>query len=296
MRETEGPHTTIYALLGFMILLWSANFIFVKLLVLRMPVLMVACIRTSFAGLLMTPVFLWDLRRGAKPVTWDEVPKLATMGVAGMMLNQLLFTLGVARTSVAHAAVLMALTPLVVLLFVSARGHEKFSYVRLAGVLIALGGVCVLQISSSGSAGATYLGDLLVFGAGLAWSFYTVMSKNLTKTRDAVSVTALSYMISAIGLAPVTIWQTTEHGFGAVTPALWAALIYMAVFPSVVGALIYYYALIHMPASRVTAFLYLQPVLATLLAIPVLGEHVTGALIGGGAMVLAGVSLTERSA
>jgi drug/metabolite transporter (DMT)-like permease len=68
----------------------------------------------------------------------------------------------------------------------------------------------------------------------------------------------------------------------------------MAVLPSVVGSLIYYYALVYMPASRVTAFLYLQPVLATLLAIPVLGEHLTGALIGGGVMVLAGVSLTER--
>ena len=279
-----------------MILLWSANFIFVKMVVMRMPVVLVACIRTTFAGILMTPVFLWDLRRGAKPVTWDEVPKLVTMGIIGMCFNQLLFTLGVARTSVAHAAVLMALTPLMVLLFVSFRGHEKFSIVRLAGVVVALGGVCVLQMTSSKSAGASYLGDMLVFGAGIAWAIYTVMSKQLTKTRDAVSVTALSYMIAAVGLAPVTIWQASEHGFGAVTPTLWAVLLYMAVLPSMIGALIYYYALIYMPASRVTAFLYLQPVLATLLAIPVLGEHVSGALIGGGAMVIAGVSLTERGA
>ena len=122
------------------------------------------------------------------------------------------------------------------------------------------------------------------------------MSKQLTRTRDAVSVTALSYMIAAVGLAPVSIWQVSQNGFGAVSPTLWAVLIYMAVLPSVVGSLIYYYALTHMPASRVTAFLYLQPLLATLLAIPVLGEHVTGALVGGGAMVIAGVSLTERRA
>ena len=279
-----------------MILLWSANFIFVKVVTMHMPVLLVACIRTSFAGLLMTPVFLWDLRRGAKPVTWDEVPKLVTMGIVGMGLNQLLFTLGVSRTSVAHAAVLMALVPLTVLVFVSARGHEKFSYRRLIGVLIALSGVCVLQVSSSRGGGASHMGDLLVFGSGLAWAFYTVMSKKLTKTRDAVSVTALSYMIAAIGLAPITVWQASSQGLGLVTPTLWGVLLYMAVFPSVLGALIYYYALVYMPASRVTAFLYLQPVLATLLAIPVLGEHVTGALIGGGAMVLTGVSLTEHSA
>ena len=294
MKDGESRHALIYALLGFMILLWSANFIFVKIVVQRMPVLMVACIRTTFAGLLMAPVFLWDLRRGAKPVSWDEVPRLLAMGVVGLALNQIFFTLGVSRTSIAHAAVLMALTPLVVLLFVSLRGHEKLSIVRLAGVFIALGGVCLLQVTSSRSAGASIIGDLFVFAAGLSWAFYTVMSKQLTRTRDAVSVTALSYMIAAVGLAPVSIWQISQNGFGAVSPTLWAVLIYMAVLPSVVGSLIYYYALTHMPASRVTAFLYLQPLLATLLAIPVLGEHVTAALVGGGAMVLAGVSLTKR--
>ena len=294
MSEGDRRHATIYALLGFMILLWSANFLFVKITVTRMPVLMVSCFRTSIAGLLMIPVFIWDRRRGAKPVSWDEVPGLVTMGIAGMAMNQLLFTLGVSRTSVAHAAVLMGLTPLIVLLMVSVSGHEKLSLVRFAGVLIALAGVCVLQISSSRNAGASYLGDGLVLLSGVSWALYTFMSKKLTKTRDAISVTALSYMIAAAGMIPVTIWQTSHYGIGVVSPTLWGVLLYMAILPSVVGSLIYYYALIYMPASRVTAFLYLQPLLATLMAVPVLGEHLTGALVGGGAMVIAGVSLTER--
>lgn len=296
MKDSDRSLGTIYGLLGFMIVLWSANFLFVKIMVVRMPVLMVSCMRTSLAGLVMLPVFIWDRKRGAKPVTLDELPRLITLGIAGMGMNQLLFTLGVSRTSVAHASVLMGLTPLLVLLFVAFKGHEKFSVIRVAGVLLALGGVCVLQLSSSRSVGASYLGDLLVFGAGIAWALYTVMSKQLTKTRDAISVTALAYMIAAVGMLPVTLWQSYVHGLGLITPSLWAVLLYMAILPSVVGALIYYYALIYLPASRVTAFLYLQPLLATLMAIPVLGEHITLALVGGGAMVVTGVSITERGA
>jgi drug/metabolite transporter (DMT)-like permease len=68
----------------------------------------------------------------------------------------------------------------------------------------------------------------------------------------------------------------------------------MAIFPSVVSYLIFCYALTKMPASRVSAFSYLQPVLATILAVPMLGESVNGSLAGGGALVLIGVYVAER--
>jgi drug/metabolite transporter (DMT)-like permease len=68
----------------------------------------------------------------------------------------------------------------------------------------------------------------------------------------------------------------------------------MAVFPSVVCYSIYYYALTYVPASRVSAFSYLQPLLAILMAIPLLGEQPTRSLMAGGALVLTGVFLAER--
>ena len=49
----------------------------------------------------------------------------------------------------------------------------------------------------------------------------------------------------------------------------------MGAFSSVLGYLIYYYALARIPASRMAAFQYLQPVFATLMAVVLLGEHLT---------------------
>jgi drug/metabolite transporter (DMT)-like permease len=69
---------------------------------------------------------------------------------------------------------------------------------------------------------------------------------------------------------------------------------YMAVFSSIVAHVIYYWALSHLPASRVASFSYLQPLVATVLAVPALGEPVTPPVVAGGALVLAGVWLTER--
>jgi DME family drug/metabolite transporter len=68
----------------------------------------------------------------------------------------------------------------------------------------------------------------------------------------------------------------------------------MVLFPSVVCYLIFYYALRHMAASRLVALAYLQPLLATLMAIVLLGERVTPAVGAGGALVLAGVWVAER--
>jgi drug/metabolite transporter (DMT)-like permease len=94
----------------------------------------------------------------------------------------------------------------------------------------------------------------------------------------------------------MTLWYAAGFDFGRVTPGGWASLVYMAAFPSVVSYLIYYWALTHVTASRVAAFSYLQPLLATLLGVALLDEKVTGWLIAGGALVLAGVFVTERLA
>jgi drug/metabolite transporter (DMT)-like permease len=95
-------------------------------------------------------------------------------------------------------------------------------------------------------------------------------------------------------LAPITIWASIGFDWTRVSAAGWLGLIYMAAFPSVVCYLIYYWALTYIPASRVSSFSYLQPPIATLLAVPLLGEPVTVWLALGGALVLLGVFLTER--
>jgi drug/metabolite transporter (DMT)-like permease len=68
----------------------------------------------------------------------------------------------------------------------------------------------------------------------------------------------------------------------------------MAIFPSVVSYLIYYWALGHISASRVAAFSYLQPALATTMAVLALGERVSPAMVAGGAVIFSGVYITER--
>jgi drug/metabolite transporter (DMT)-like permease len=75
----------------------------------------------------------------------------------------------------------------------------------------------------------------------------------------------------------------------------WAALLYMAVFPAVLGYLIYFWALGHAPASKIAAVQYIQPPLATAFSSLFLGEAVSSMLLWAGGLILTGVFLAERA-
>jgi drug/metabolite transporter (DMT)-like permease len=98
----------------------------------------------------------------------------------------------------------------------------------------------------------------------------------------------------AIALAPLFWWSSRGFDFSSVTKAAWAGVFYMGAFSSVTGYLIYYYALARIPASRVAAFQYLQPIFASLMAVALLGEELTGAAMAAGGIIFAGVYVTER--
>ncbi|HEX7362429.1 MAG TPA: DMT family transporter, partial [Bryobacteraceae bacterium] len=75
----------------------------------------------------------------------------------------------------------------------------------------------------------------------------------------------------------------------------WWGLAYMVLFGSFVAYLIYAFALEQLSASKVAAFAYLQPLMAALMGVWLLGEKVSMASIFGGALILFGVYFTEHA-
>ena len=167
-------------------------------------------------------------------------------------------------------------------------------------MLLAFTGVAVLVAERSiGSAVAgragTWVGDLIMLTGSLAFSLYAVLGKRVAARYDSVAMNLYNYCIAAVLVLPLAVWRGARLDWKAVGWQGWAGLAYMAVFASVVAYLIFYWALRHMAASRLAAFSYLMPLLATLLGILLLDEKVTKNLLGGGALVLAGVWLAERA-
>ncbi|HET8546632.1 MAG TPA: DMT family transporter, partial [Bryobacteraceae bacterium] len=204
------------------------------------------------------------------------------------------FVFGMNRTSVAHAALIIGITPVLVLIIAAATGLERLSVARLSGMFIALSGVALLETGAGKANAATLAGDFWIFLGATTFALFTVGGKRVAHAFTSVTLNTFAYVASAILLLPITIWQTVSFPFANVSSAAWASVLYMALVASVLCYLIYYHALTCIPASRVAAFSYVQPLLATVLAIPTLGERPTTALVAGGALVLAGVIMAER--
>jgi drug/metabolite transporter (DMT)-like permease len=278
-----------------MLLFWSLNYVVGKVALREFPPVLLTCLRTTIAGAFILPIYLW--RECGKPSAWTsrELGELLLLGIYGVIANQLFFVLGLAWTSVAHAAVIMTLMPILVLLLAAFLGQERITARKVLGMIIAAAGVGVLQLERKSGSGATLLGDFCTFLCGISLAVFTVRSKQLMKRFGSLMINSVAYIGGSLAIAPLTIWLSVRYGAGRASAAAWWSVAYMAVFSSVLAYFIYNYALTYMPASRASAVSYLQPLGATLLAVLLLGEPITTALAIGGILVLTGVFVTERA-
>ena len=279
-----------------MLLFWSLNFTIGKVALREFPAMLVVGLRTAIAAACMLPIYYWQHR--GKPESWRNTTDfrwLLVLGILGVVLNQLFYVLGLSLTSVVHAAIITTLTPVLVLIFAALLKQENLTVLKALGMTIAASGVIAMQLSKSEASGATLLGDGFAFLSVIGFAIFTVKSKQFTQRHTGLTAMTIAYVGGAVALAPMTLWMCTRFDLSKVSVAAWLSLIYMAVFAAVLAYLIYYYALTYLPASRVSAVSYLQPVVATLFAVGFLGERISTVLIIGGILVLTGVVITERA-
>lgn len=296
----NGPFI-LYSLISLMVLLWSANFIVGKVALREFPPFLLSALRISMAAVFLAPIY-WLRPRAVRVQTnlSAHLPLLLILSACSVG-NQIIFLIGLNRTSVAHSAIIIGMGPIFVLLIGAAARIERITTRKVIGMLVALAGVAVLvrptysdTMAGHTLAPSTLAGDALVALASLAFSVFAVFGKKATELYSPIVMNAFAYGAVALALLPFAVWQAREFAFSRVSSTGWASLAYMAVFPSAICYIIYYYALSHIAPSRVSAFTYLQPLIATLLAVVFLDERVTAPLVAGGTVIFGGVYLAER--
>jgi drug/metabolite transporter (DMT)-like permease len=270
-------------------LFWSFNFITSKVALRQWHPLLLTGLRTWLALLICVPLY-W--RERPHDWTWSLFFRYLGLGSLGMALNQFFFAMGVQRTSVAHVALIVGTTPIFVYGLSALVGQERFRPAKLIGMGICILGIAVLQKSDTGK--ASLEGDAIAFLGVVAFTIFTVFSKTLSGRLSISGTMTLNYLGASIILAPGTLALAMDFPFHQLLPVSWACLFFMAAVPSVLCFYLYFRVLRGLTASKLSVFAYMQPVMASAMAIPLLGEQMTGGLIGGGLLVLLGVFLTEK--
>ncbi len=226
-----------------------------------------------------------------------DLPALAVLGVLAVAVNQFFFLEGLSRSTPGHAALFYALTPVFVFLIGWARRMERATPLKMTGIALAFAGTLVV-LGGRGALAAegrdALSGDLMLLLAVLAWSIYSVGGKAYTGRYGGLEVGSVTLVLGTVVYAPIGLLFLHPKDFVELSSWGWFGVGYLVLVTSTVAWLIYYWALGKEDATRVAIWSNLQPVLTALLAWILYGERLTAPFVAGGAMVLAGVVLTER--
>ncbi len=283
-------------LLTVMTLLWAGNFIVGKIALREFSISLLIWLRLILSTGLFWVIFAISSGREELGRLGREWRALLWVGLTWVVLNQLFYAAGIKYTSAAHASVISALSPVWVLIFASLAGLERFTRGKILGLTVCLSGVAFLsnlRPSHSGT-GPSLKGDLFSLCSSLAFASGTVLGKKLTGRFGAVGINAMSYSVGVLLIAPLGIRDLWSADLTKVSSSGWLALTYMAVGSSVLAYIVYFWAMRSAGATRVAAFSYLQPPLVTLMGMAFLHEHLSWPETACGAVILAGVFLTER--
>ncbi|MBK7141534.1 MAG: DMT family transporter [bacterium] len=230
----------------------------------------------------------------AVPVERKDYLRIFGLGLLIIPLNQTLYLWGQSLTAAGHGSVLFATTPIWVFVFALFILKEKLLWRRVVGIIIALAGVATIMTSGAVQVGTEYLfGDLIIFCSVLAWAMYTILGKPLAEKYGALRMTAYALASGTAVYFPFGLIRAMQYDYSQSTLGAWMSVVYFAVATSVIGYVIWYYVLKHMPASRMAVFSNIQPVIATTVAYFTLGESLGLSFFVGAAVVLTGVLITE---
>jgi drug/metabolite transporter (DMT)-like permease len=257
---------------------------------------MVAVLRTVLAGLVALPILLAS--RQPLPVARRGRKLLLVSAVTGFVAFPVLFTLGQARTSATHAAIILAALPVFTGAYAAVVARRLPSHRWLLGCGVALAGEAAVVVlrSGGGDAEPTLGGDLLVLAAALIVALGYVAGALLGQDGyRAAATTFWGVAIGALLMAPVGLGLVAADGAPEASAQAWAAVLFLAVFTSIVGYVGWYWALAHGGIQRIATIQFIQPVSGIVLAALVLGERLTPALGVAAAVVLIGVWIATRT-
>lgn len=252
--------------------LFGANYVFTKRILQTVPPGAWVLFRIVAATAILLPLALW-WRRGRPWPDRRQFLQLLGAALFGVVLNQILFTEGMARTTPEHSAVVNACIPTWTLLVAAVAGQERLRGRTAVAVLLALLGVQYLlgldQLlfgSSGHDPGATLLGDFLTVLNGISFAIHLVWMRRLSRSVDPYLATAILFAAATVMIG---IWsgpQVTAADLDAVLrppTVLYAA--YAVVFATLLTYLLNTWALRHTQSSQVALYINVQPLVAAAL-------------------------------
>lgn len=281
-------------------LIWGAAPPIFKYALTDIPPFTLAFIRFFFASL----IFLPFMGRSVHRLKRHQVLHIIMGGIWGVSINVSFFFMGLKLASSINAPIIGSLGPLVLYMLSLFILKEKPHPQILKGMLISFIGAAFIVFTPLFRAeinpAADYtitsriMGNAFFIIAMIGAALHVIHTKKISSKVDPVTITGIQFFVGAFTFLPFMISELQTWSFSSLTHNSWVGIIYGIFFSSALGYFAHTYAIKKLSAQKVGVFSYMMPVVAVLVAIPLLGEYPDIFFIIGSVFVLLGIIISER--
>ena len=278
------------------VVLWGASPVAAKIAVSSLSPMMVAILRTVIGGLIALPLAI--LLRIPLPADKAQRRLLVLSGFCGFVAFPVLFTLGILHTSANHASMILAGLPVFTGLIAMKWDRKQPSAAWWIGCTIAMTGEVLLIFGQDfdSATGASISGDLLVLSSNVFASLGYVAGGRLERNGyPAMGTTFYGVSLYALVLLPLRFIVEPGTPMLEVPTGIWIAIAYLAIGVTIVGYVLWYWALGRGGIARIALLQFLQPVSGVILAAILLGEDFGAIFIVASGVILFGVWYALRA-
>lgn len=238
----------------------------------------------------------------------------AAMGFFGVFVYQLLENCAIYYTSASNVAILVSFGPVVTAVLARVASKDRtLTPSFLVGAAVATAGVALVALNGVVNFQLRPLGDLMALVAMLSWGVYSILLDKVNAMGcPAVVAIRKTFFWALVWMVPLAIWGMTESGYTALDGSFSITLDavanlerfgnvrnlvhlgFLGVLASALCFALWNYACARLGVVKATIGLYLTPIVGVVFAALVLGEKITLMSALGGAVIIAGVALTNR--
>ena len=268
--------------------IWGGSFLFMRVAAADFGPLPLVEARLALGALVLLP-WLWAARAQFSIALWLRIAGIATIN---SVIPFALFAWGAERAPAGIGAISNAMTVMFTALIAFLFYGERIGLWRLIGLVAGFVGVAIL--ASGRTAGASVWPAAL---AGTTASLLYGIGLNLVRRHltgyPSGAVAAAALVSGSVLLAPLAIYLWPQH---AIAAGSWVSAILLGVLCTGMAFVIYYRLVARVGAPRTSTMTYLIPLFGVIWAWLILGEPLTLSMALAGALILAGVALSQREA
>ncbi|MED4401882.1 DMT family transporter [Metabacillus fastidiosus] len=283
--------SSIYAMIS--ISFWGVSFVSTKAVLGKLDPYSLLVLRFGIGSLFL--LFLLLIQRNKLIISIKYLPHLIVLGILGVFIHQVLQATALLTIDASSAGWLISFSPVFTVILSILFLHEKITVHKALGMILAITGVILVTTAGSNQSFhfAVNIGFILMVLSTLNWAVYSVLLKSLNIPYPSLLVTFYMCLTGLIFTTPFLIRNRGWESLSLLTHTEWAHLLFLGIFVSGIGYWYWGKALEGLEASKVSMFLYLEPIATLIAAVLLLKEKVLIISAAGGIIIIIGVIIVN---